>query len=80
MLPPRPKPRTVRQCEIYLDRLAAVMRKAGPAEVRKLLPIVARLKAELEAVRAEDALLAELLQRESCPFDNQCSKGEADYE
>ncbi|MDV3251992.1 hypothetical protein DevBK_11670 [Devosia sp. BK] len=80
MFPPRPKARSVQQCEIYLDLLAAVMRKAGLEEARKLLPLVVRLRAELEAARAEDALLEELLQRKPCPFDNQSSEGEADYE
>jgi hypothetical protein len=67
MLPPRPKARTVQQCEIYLDCLAAVMRKAGAAEARKLLPLVVRLKIELNAARAEDALLQELLERSHRP-------------
>ncbi len=62
MLPPRPKARSVQQCELYLDRLAAVMRKAGGAEARRL---VTRFKAELEAARSEDALLLELLNRPS---------------
>tara|TARA_R110002126_G_scaffold157588_2_gene305038 strand:- start:3756 stop:3977 length:222 start_codon:yes stop_codon:yes gene_type:complete len=62
MLPPQPKPRTVLQCEIYLSLLATVMRKGGAMEARKLLPIAARLKAELEAARAEDSLLEEFLQ------------------
>ncbi|WP_339892802.1 hypothetical protein [uncultured Devosia sp.] len=38
------------------------MRKGGAMEARKLLPIAARLKAELEAARAEDSLLEEFLQ------------------
>jgi hypothetical protein len=63
MLPPRPKDRTVQQCELYLDLLSAIMRKAGQAEARRLLPLVVRIKAELEAARAEDALLLELLER-----------------
>lgn len=63
MLPPKPKARSVQQCELYLDHLAAVMRKAGGEEARRLLPLVARIKAELEAAKAEDALLLELLNR-----------------
>lgn len=61
MLPPRPKARSIQQCEIYLDRLAAVMRREGAAEARKLLPWVVRLKSELAAAQAEEALLRELL-------------------
>lgn len=80
MFPPRPRARSVQQCEIYLDFLAAVMRKSGQAEARKLLPLVVRLRAELEAARAEDALLEELLQQKPCSFDNQSSKGEADHD
>ncbi|MVS98461.1 hypothetical protein [Devosia marina] len=37
------------------------MRKGSEADARRLLPLVARLKAELEAARAEDELLRELL-------------------
>jgi hypothetical protein len=61
MRPPRPKARSVQQCEIYLDRLSAVMRRAGAAEARKLLPLVVRLKSELAAAKAEEDLLRELL-------------------
>tara|TARA_R100000365_G_C2738036_1_gene67037 strand:+ start:870 stop:1103 length:234 start_codon:yes stop_codon:yes gene_type:complete len=61
MLPPAAKIRTAKQCEIYLARLAAAMRKGSEADARRLLPLVARLKAELEAARAEDELLLELL-------------------
>lgn len=61
MLPPAAKIRTAKQCEIYLARLAAAMRKGSEADARRLLPLVARLKAELEAARAEDELLCELL-------------------
>lgn len=61
MHPPRPKARSVQQCEIYLDRLAAMMRRAGAAEARELLPIVMRLKSELAAAKAEEDLLRELL-------------------
>lgn len=61
MLPPTAKIRTAKQCEIYLARLAAAMRKGSEADARRLLPLVARLKAELETARAEDELLRELL-------------------
>lgn len=65
MLPPRPKARSVQQCQIYLNRLAAVLRKAGDAEARRMLPLIVRLKAELAAAKAEDALLQEFLGRPS---------------
>ena len=71
MLPPRPKARSVQQCQIYLERLATVMRKAGGAEARRLLPLVVRLKAELAAVTAEDALLQELLELPSLDDTNE---------
>lgn len=61
MLPPAAKIRTAKQCEIYLARLAAAMRKGSEADARRLLPLVARLNSELEAARAEDELLRELL-------------------
>lgn len=80
MLPTRPKARSVQQCEIYLDRLAAIMRREGQVEARKLLPLVVRLEAELQAARAEDALLEELLQRAHRPFVNHIKESELDNE
>ena len=80
MLPTRPRARSVQQCEIYLDRLAAIMRKAGEVEARKLLPLVVRLQAELQAARTEDALLEELLQRAHRPFLDQIQESEMDNE
>lgn len=49
------------QCELYLDRLRAVMLRAGAVEARRLLPLVVRLKAELDHAKAEEALLQEIL-------------------
>ena len=80
MLPTRPKTRSVQQCEIYLDRLAAIMRKTGKVEARKLLPLIIRLQAELQAARDEDALLEELLQRAHRPFLDQIKESEMDNE
>lgn len=61
MLPPSPKPRSVVQCELYLERLTAVMRRAGAVEARRLLPLALRLKKELAHAKAEEALLQEML-------------------
>jgi len=56
------------------------MRREGQVEARKLLPLVVRLEAELQAARAEDALLEELLQRAHRPFVNHIKESELDNE
>jgi len=61
MLPPIPKSRSVEQCELYLDRLRAVMRRASAVEARRLLPLVVRFNTELAHATAEEALLQEML-------------------
>jgi hypothetical protein len=61
MLPPTPKSRSVEQCELYLDRLRVAMRRASAVEVRRLLPLVLRFKAELAQANTEEALLQEML-------------------
>lgn len=61
MRPPSPKSRSVMQCELYLERLTAVMRRAGAVEARRLLPLAVRLKKELAHAKAEEALLEEML-------------------
>lgn len=57
-----PIPRTVAQCERYLDRLALVIERAG-ANGHALLPIVRRLQRELAEAETEEALLASLKAR-----------------
>jgi hypothetical protein len=49
------------QCELYLERLTAVMRRAGAVEARRLLPLAVRLKKELAQAKADEALLEEML-------------------
>lgn len=63
MFPPPHKPRSVRQIEIYLDRLAAAAHRANKDELRRLLPLVSRLSSELETAKAEEELLTALLMR-----------------
>jgi hypothetical protein len=60
----RAKARTVEQCEIYLDRIGQIMRRHGPNAV-KLVPLVKRLKAELDDAKAEHELIEELLGRQN---------------
>jgi hypothetical protein len=80
MRPPRPKARSVQQCEVYLDRLAAVMRRAGAAEARKLLPLVVRLRSERAAAKAEEALLRELLGPSADLFLDELKEMEPDHD
>ncbi|GEM_PF-2461678 len=61
MLPPKAKARSVQQCELYLERLTAMMRRAGAVEARRLLPLAVRLKKELAHAKAEEELLQEIL-------------------
>lgn len=76
MLPPTHKPRSVKQVELYLDRLAAAARRASTDELRRLLPLVARLTTELEAAKAEERLLEALLLRSlpSTPNEKELSE------
>lgn len=67
MLPPSSKPRSVKQVEMYLDRLAAVARRANKEELQRLLPLISRLSSELEAARSEEELLKALLMRTPPP-------------
>lgn len=63
------KIRTVAQCEVYLDRVAAIMRRHG-ADASKLLPLVRRLKAELADAKSDCDLIEEVLRRATPNLNN----------
>ena len=48
-----PIPRTVERCELYLDRLALVVQRAGKNGAA-FLPLVRRLERELAEAKAEE--------------------------
>jgi hypothetical protein len=54
--------RTVSQCEAYLDLLADIHGRAGN-HAASLLPLVRRIRLELEALQAEESDLTFLLRR-----------------
>lgn len=57
-----PLPRTVDRCELYLDRLALVVERAGP-NGSAFLPIARRLERELAEAKGEERLLQDLMAR-----------------
>ena len=57
-----PIPRTVELCELYLDRLALVVQRAGK-DGAAYLPLVRRLERELAEAIEEEELLERLKRR-----------------
>lgn len=61
-----PIPRTADRCELYLNRLALVVERAGK-NASAFVPIARRLERELAEARAEAEVLTRLRQRQRHP-------------